>query len=178
MARYWFLLLVVAVSTGLVIGCAGSPYRIARMNVEEIRSVSHQDLCFAYDQTDRTPLVVEEVKRRGVNCVQILRQAHIPINFIDGRSQSQNIAPTTMGDCSAIEFMGVYNTGDVVGIRGYFAKIRNKSNITKIVTVAFYTKSSPRGAQESTHVKAGDIESIKLDVSDRPPKDVRIVSCE
>lgn len=101
----------------------------------------------------------------------------------------QSVAPT--GSCSGIELMGVYATDDVVGVRYFAAKVRNRTNITKVVTVGFNPKSSPsvrrqvgstsrelKGATEIAHVKPGDIATINLDFSDRAPENVRIVSCE
>lgn len=70
MARCRFVLL--AISLCFIHGCWVGPDRIAKMNTEEIRSVSNKDLCFAYDRGDRSSLVVQEVSRRDVDCVQVL----------------------------------------------------------------------------------------------------------
>lgn len=80
MAKYRFVLLaVISIS---ILGCPGSPYHIAKMNEEEIKSVSDKHLCFAYDQQNRSHLVIREVVRRDIDCVQVLRQANIPVRHI------------------------------------------------------------------------------------------------
>ena len=92
--------------------------------------------------------------------------------------------------CSEIELMGVYATDPVVGLSHFFAKVRNRTTLTKIVTVGFYPRSSLSirdarntlrervGDTGNAHVKGGDIARILLDTSDRPPSDVHLISCE
>lgn len=57
----------------LIFGCAGSPYRVARMDASEIRGVTDHQLCRAWAgvggfESSRTRVVVREIERRRVDC--------------------------------------------------------------------------------------------------------------
>ncbi|MBI3303094.1 MAG: hypothetical protein HYZ72_13595 [Deltaproteobacteria bacterium] len=167
-------LVLSAVMFGLLAGCAGSPIAVGRMTPEQITAISNKDLCFAYDRgQDQKPAVGEEVTRRRLDCSRVLLQAGIEPTGA-ARAGMRNIAPR--GDCADVEFMGVFVTEAVVGIRGQFAKVRNKRNFTEIVEVGFYQDGKPMTAR--TEVKAGDIGSIQLAVSDRRGSSVHITSCQ
>jgi hypothetical protein len=77
--------------------------------------------------------------------------------------------------CEQIEYMGLFSTQAVVGVSGYFAKVRNSSNLTKIVEVSYYATGKSSTAR--TEVKPGEIASIQLAVSERRPTSVRLVGC-
>lgn len=57
----------------MLAGCAGSPAAISSMDSNEIRTVSDERLCNTYASTygfvnRRTPVVINEVRRRNVDC--------------------------------------------------------------------------------------------------------------
>ena len=157
-------------------GCVAlpsSPLAIGRMSPSQITSVTPKNLCYAFDrgQADK-PVVRAEVARRRLDCAQILLQAGLEPQGA-ARGGLQNVAPS--GDCGGIEFLGLFGTAPVVGIRTQFAKIRNKGTFAKIVEVNFFEEGIQKSARGE--VSAGGIESIKLTTSDRVVSSVRLVSC-
>lgn len=52
--------------------------------------------------------------------------------------------PPKPAGCEQIEYMGLFSTQAVVGISGYFAKVRNSSNITKMLKSATTPPANPR----------------------------------
>lgn len=164
-----FLALALVLS-GSVYGCAGSPYQLARMSPQQLTAVSDKDVCFAADQGDPKPTIQQEVRRRRLDCARVLLQ-----NGLEPRNTSTaSIAAT--GNCAGIEFMGVFVTSAVVGLRTSFAKVRNNSSVTKIVTVGYFEDGKQKTAV--AEVKASEIGSIELTLSDHPVTSTRLVSCQ
>ena len=64
-------ILAVAVAVSLA-GCAGSPSQLTAMSQAELASASDKDLCDVINwrgaYSGRTPLLVAEMKRRGLDC--------------------------------------------------------------------------------------------------------------
>src|SRR5689334_22751450 len=157
----------------LVSACVGSPVAVGKLTPEQITSVSDKNLCFAFDRGQSSiPTVRNEVGRRRLNCSRVLLAEGIEPTGA-ALLGVQNIAP--QGNCDGIEFMGVYVTEAVVGLRGQFAKVRNRANYTKIVEVSYFDSGKQYVAR--SEVGPGAIESIRLAVSDHPVTNARLVSC-
>jgi hypothetical protein len=166
-------LIALAVICGLLVACTNSPNAIGRMTPQQITTLSNNNLCYAYDHgQDQNPAVKEEVASRSLNCGRVLLQAGIePAGA--ARVEVQKLPP--QGNCEGIEFLGVFYTDQVLGIRGQLAKVRNQAGFTKIVSISFFEGGTEKMTQ--AEVKAGDIASIQLAVSDHPVSNVRITSC-
>lgn len=162
------------VAVGIFISaCAGSPLAIGKMTPVEIAAVSNKDLCFAFDRGQSSkPSVSQEVSRRRLNCSRVLLAEGIEPT---GAALLGVVKIAPQGNCDGIEFMGVYVTEAVVGLRGQFAKVRNHGNYTKIVEVTYFQSGKPYIAR--SEVAAGAIESIQLAVSDKPVSNTRLASC-
>lgn len=169
LTRHQSFLALALILSGLVYGCAGSPYQLARMSPQQLTAVSNKDLCFASDRGDPQPTIQREITRRKLDCARVLLQNGIEPQ----RTSTASIAPS--GNCAGIEFMGVYVTSAVVGLRTSFAKVRNNSRVTKIVTVGYFEDGQQKTAV--AEVKASEIGSIELTLSDHPVTSTRVVSC-
>lgn len=90
--------------------------------------------------------------------------------------------PTYESACPDIEIVGIYRIDLPAGLSKYSAKIRNNSNTARVVGIAYRFRNPRTKRYEnesySSSVGAGALESFDLDVSEKPPKDVKIVSCE
>lgn len=150
-----------------------SPLMIGRMSPTQVAAVTSKDLCYAYDHgQDDKSAVRNEVARRRLDCAQVLIQAGLEPQGA-ARSGLQKLSPS--GECDGIEFMGVYGTAPVLGIRSQFAKVRNRGGFTRIIEVSYFEGGVQKSARGE--VNAGEIESIKLATSDHPVTTVRLSSC-
>ncbi len=90
--------------------------------------------------------------------------------------------PTYESACPDIEIIGIYHTDPVLGISAYSAEIRNNSNTARVVGIKYRSRNPRTRRYEnesySSNVGAGAIESFDLGVTEKPPKDVRVVSCK
>jgi hypothetical protein len=174
MTRFTHLVIVSAFGA-LAGACAlpGSPVAVGRLAPEGMTSVSDKDLCYAYDhgQSDK-PAVVSEVNHRRLNCGRVLLAAGLEPTGA-AMSQVQSLAPS--GDCGGVEFMGMYVSDAVYGLRWQFAKVRNKAPFTKIVAVGYFQDGKPMTARGE--VGAGEIGTIKLALDDHPVTNLRLNSC-
>ena len=136
-------------------------------------SVSDKDLCYAYDHhQDDKPAVVAEVNRRKLTCARVLLAAGLEPSGA-AMSQVQSLAPS--GDCGSVEFMGMYVSDAVYGLRWQFAKVRNKAPFAKIVAVSYFQDGKLTTARGE--VGAGEIGTIKLVLDDHPVTNLRLSAC-
>jgi len=84
-------------------------------------------------------------------------------------------APQTASACDGIELMGLYTTGKVAGVEVFMTKVRNATNLTRIVEVQYRLRGKVRAQTARTEVAPGAIETIELGV-DRP-QDLKISVC-
>lgn len=98
--------------------CYHTPETVAKMNDQEIHAVSDWDICNAWEQTSsRTPLVLEEEKKRGLDCQKKIAdyKAFLQKEGITGTPQSP--ATTIIGRPAGSQAAGAGNAGGVPGGR-------------------------------------------------------------
>lgn len=95
-------------------------------------------------------------------------------------------APAPQDSCSGIESMGVFkNTVMDPAIGGgvveWLAKIRNNTNVTKIVVFGWIDMYGQQ-KKAQVQIRGGDIASVRLDLTQArvipPVRDVRVLSCQ
>jgi len=99
---------------------------------------------------------------------------------------SPTASPASQGPCSGIESMGIFkNTAIDPAIGGgvveWLAKIRNNTNVTKIVIFGWIDMyGQERKAQ--VQIRGGDIASVRIDLTQArviaPVRDLRVLSCQ
>jgi hypothetical protein len=99
---------------------------------------------------------------------------------------TKQTAPPPQNGCSGIESMGVFkNTVMDPAIGGgvveWLAKIRNNTNVTKIVVFGWIDMYGQQ-KKAQVQIRGGDIASVRLDLTQArvipPVRDVRVLSCQ
>lgn len=89
--------------------------------------------------------------------------------------QSSSTEAGVNKECEGIEFLDLYSSG-AYGVKKYFARVRNNTILSRVVTVGYSVVGKRYTAQGI--VGGGEIKDIELGVCKKRPNYIKIEKCK
>jgi hypothetical protein len=135
----------------------------------------------AFDLSTEAMLALKKEKVSGTVIAAMIEKAAGASRAITTQTEVAPAAPKPTGPCDGVELLGLYKEDfrPVSPLILYFAKVRNGTSMTKIVSVEWTNLYGER-IRNTAEVEAGQIATMKLAAQqpiERFPIDLRLGTC-